>query len=73
MGEKRNERGIAPTTVAQLYERPDKRWTFRYHDGTRYRYARSLAGNDLGWPTLVDTQRAARGFGIRNTVEIDAR
>lgn len=70
MGEIRDSRGIAPTTVAQIYRRADGRYTFRWHDGRKYRYARELFGHDLGWLTVFDTERAARGKRIKSSVDI---
>ncbi len=59
-------------TVAQIYKRADGAYTFRWQDNGRYKYARELAGNDLGWPTLFAAERAARGFGIKSVVQVDA-
>jgi hypothetical protein len=57
-------------TVAQIYKRQNGAFTFRWHDERRYRYARELAGHDLGWPSYDATAQAARGFGIKNHVRI---
>ena len=73
MSKKKPANGFGVETVAQIYKRPDGKFTFRWHDGVRYRYARELAGNDLGWPSVFVAERAARGFGIKNAVEIDDR
>lgn len=70
---KKKTDGFGIETVAQIYRRPDGKFTFRWQEGTRYRYARELAGNDLGWLTLFAAERAARGFGIKNVVQIDDR
>jgi hypothetical protein len=62
--------GIHPATIAQIFRRADGRFSFRYHDGKRYRSARELVGNDLGWATKHQAEIAARGHKIRNVVDI---
>lgn len=73
MARRINNAGIRRMThdaVAQIYQRRTGEFAFRYHDGKRYRYAKELAGHDLGWPTFGAAETAARGFGIKKTVDV---